>query len=232
MKKTNVSKTVAEQLYVAVLKGLAFFSCFCICLLTVRIINTDTSRFGFLVWNLFLAWVPAYFAWKVVHSAHKGIGMRPMIWLGLWVLFLPNTFYILSDLVHLDVKGDAARLFDAVMIVSFSLAGIGLGLASMLIIHLWLRRFMKGFAAWGCIIIAIAASSFAIYLGRYLRWNSWDIVTNPLGLLVDVSDRFVDPGAHPTTFATTALFFGLISSVYVVVWSVIRTVWKKLATIV
>jgi uncharacterized membrane protein len=84
--------------------------------------------------------------------------------------------------------------------------------------HSWLRRTFSKFLSATFIYSTILLCSFAIYLGRYLRWNSWDIITNPLGLLVDISDRFVAPLDHPKTLSTTFVFFVFISLVYSSAW--------------
>ena len=72
--------------------------------------------------------------------------------------------------------------------------------------------------------IALLLSGFAIYLGRYLRWNSWDVITNPLGLLFDVSGRIVNPIENPLTFSTTILFFGFLAVLYTVIWRAARLI--------
>jgi uncharacterized membrane protein len=67
-------------------------------------------------------------------------------------------------------------------------------------------------------IVSLLLSGFAIYLGRYLRWNSWDVIANPFGLLFDVADRIVNPGEHILTFSATILFFAFLAVIYYVFW--------------
>jgi uncharacterized membrane protein len=64
--------------------------------------------------------------------------------------------------------------------------------------------------------------SFAIYLGRYLRWSTWDVLVNPAGVVFDVSDRIINPVSHGQTFSTTLTFFLLLGSMYLVIWQAIR----------
>jgi uncharacterized membrane protein len=73
-------------------------------------------------------------------------------------------------------------------------------------------------------LAALLLSGFAIYLGRYLRWNSWDILTNPFGLLFDVANNFVNAGEHIFSFSVTLLFFTFLSVIYFVLWRAIQTI--------
>jgi len=173
-------------------------------------------EFGYLNWNLFLAWLPLFFAgWLVIILKRK----RWSSWEGilatiLWLLFLPNSFYMVSDFVHLQ---DAARvdvLFDAVMFSSFIFIGVALGLSSLFLVHIQFRkRFNSGVVlTWLAAIFLLCG--FAIYLGRDLRWNSWDVLTNPGGLLFDVSDRAIHPRSYPQMFLTTGSFAVMLANIY------------------
>lgn len=189
-------------------------------LFALRSAESQTDRYWFMIWNLFLAWIPLGLAWWLV------IRLRTSRWLSLpnialtalWLGFLPNSFYMVSDLIHLHETGEVSLLYDVVMFTSFIFNGLVAGFSSLFIVH---RELIKRFAlekAHTAVALILLACGFAIYLGRSLRWNSWDVLINPAGLLFDVSDRFVNPGAHPQAFVTTATFFLLISSIYLVTW--------------
>jgi uncharacterized membrane protein len=197
---------------------LCFFSFIASAMLVARLFLTGSTALGFLLWNLMLAWVPiAASLWFVpTGRSHRPITSASL--LIIWFLFLPNTFYILSDFIHLRAYGDINILFDVVLLFLYSCIGFGLGLISLGVMHLWLRRTFSQYVSALLIYGTIFLCSFAIYLGRYLRWNSWDIVTNPLGLLVDISDRVVAPLDHPKTLSTTFIFFVFISLVYSSFW--------------
>lgn len=224
----RVKRTTAERLYLDSMLAIVPVSGLCLLLLTIRILVTKELQYSFLVWNLFLAWLPALLAWRIVHFATARLRFSAICWIIAWVLFLPNTFYILSDLIHLEVMGGVSKLYDAVMISTFSLTGFLLGLTSIAVVHAWIGRYFKPKAAWLFVAGVIFASSFAIYLGRYLRWNSWSIFTEPLGLLFDVSDRILNPSGDPRSFTTTFLFFVLISVLYVSSYCFAAQVWKRL----
>lgn len=228
MTRINNNRTIAEALYLDAIYGMVVLSVLSSTILIIRIISTGKLHFAFLVWNLILAWIPALIAWKIVHFASKKLKPTVIIWLTLWVVFLPNTFYILSDFIHLGADYGVSKLFDSVLLFSFSLTGLLLGLGSLGIVHAWIGRYVKPRTGWVFVVGVVLASSFAIYLGRYLRWNSWDIALNPLGLLFDVSDRVINPGAHPATFTTTLLFFGFIMTTYLAFRNFVVTVWRRI----
>ena len=58
--------------------------------------------------------------------------------------------------------------------------------------------------------------SFGIYLGRYLGWNSWDILQEPFKLFYDIGDRLINPFHHPRTWGMTIFMFLFLSMIY---WS-------------
>lgn len=188
----------------------------------VRIFHFHTTRFWFLNWNLFLAWLPLGFAALLYNYVQK----KPWLsWPGLlltvlWLGFLPNSFYIISDLVHLQVSQNATVLYDVAMISSFAFNGLALGFMSIYFVHLCLMKRVKPAAAHTIVAGVLLLCSFAIYLGRYLRWSTWDVLINPAGLLFDVSDRVLNPAAHEQTFETTIIFFVVLSSMYLLIWQI------------
>ena len=223
----NTRLEIIYRDFLAISGWLSLISC---SLLGARIISTMSLSYGFLVWNVFLAWLPALLAWKIIRYHDKN-SLRPtvILWIIAWVLFLPNTFYIVSDFIHLHTVGGASKLFDAALLFAFSLTGFLLGIASLAVVHSWLNTYIKkrnsGILIGGVILL----SSFAIYLGRYQRWNSWDIIFNPLGILFDISDRIIHPTSHPETFTTTLLFFILIGGVYACVYYMVHRIARRMS---
>ena len=201
------------------IEALILLSVFALGLSMYRYLSSSTIRYWFLVWNLFLAWLPVIFAWLLYRRTPKGLywSWPNFGWFALWLLFLPNAFYLISDFVHLRRTGEVSLMFDVVLIGTYALAGLALGYTSLFMMHVRaIQRFGK--RAHLLVAVALLLSGFAIYLGRYLRWNSWDIVTNPFGLLFDVSDSIVNPSEHILTFTTTLLFFTFLSVIYFVIW--------------
>lgn len=174
----------------------------------------------YLSWNLFLAWLPFLFAIRLMAvlrhklwSSWEGLAMSL-----LWLAFLPNSFYLISDLIHLqDVQGTDI-LYDAVMFGSFVFTGIMLGFSSLFLVHLRLRRRLSARRADAWVGVILLLCSIAIYMGRDLRWNTWDMLVNPAGLLFDISDRVQHPAAYPHMLLVIAAFFVLLASLYNVLW--------------
>lgn len=190
----------------------------------IRVIDTQEWRYWFLFWNLALAWLPLGFAWWLVrrlrHSPWLSVGniVLTLLWLG----FLPNSFYMVSDLIHLQSTGEVSLLYDAVLFFSFIFNGFVSGFISLYMVHRELLKRLKRFDAHAVVGLIILICSFAIYLGRNLRWNTWDVLVNPAGILFDVSDRLINPIAHPQALVTTVTFTFLIGSMYAVVWQLVR----------
>lgn len=189
-----------------------------------RVADSDSFRYWFLFWNLALAWLPLVFAWWLIKRLPRTpwLSVSNIILTLLWLGFLPNSFYMLSDLIHLQSTGEVSLLYDAVLFFSFIFNGFVSGFISLYIIHRELLRRLERLRAHSVVAGVILICSFAIYLGRNLRWNTWDTIINPAGILFDVSDRFINPAAHPQVVATTLTFFMLIGSMYMVVWQLVE----------
>lgn len=141
-----------------------------------------------------------------------------MLWLG----FLPNTFYMVTDYIHVQDVPSTEALYASVVLSSFVFNGVILGCLSLYNVHYELLQRVKRWTAHSIIAGVILMSSFAIYIGRDLRWNTWDLLINPGGILIDVSDRILHPFVYLQTYTTTAVFFVLITSLYAVGWQMVR----------
>jgi uncharacterized membrane protein len=185
----------------------------------------------YLVFNLFLAWIPLVFAMRlIVVLRHKLWSSWEALFLTvLWLIFLPNSFYMISDFIHLQDSSADRVLYDAVMFSSFIYTAFLLGYSSLYPIHLELRKRLSSHAATGWIAITLFISSVAIYAGRDLRWNSWNVFTNPGGLLLDMSNRLLHPDAYPEMLVTIISFFVLLMSMYNLVWRGARALRQSAA---
>ncbi len=181
----------------------------CFGLSIFRCIYTGTPRFLFLNWNLFLAFVPwALSTFVLTRSTAYKKKSAIIILIGTWLAFFPNAPYILTDLFHLRNGADMPMWFDLVLILSFAWVGLIYGILSLWDIEQMVMP--KLGAVWTSTFASIFLfiASFGIYLGRYLRWNSWDILQHPSGLINDVGNRFLHPFDHPRTWGVT-IFLGL-----------------------
>jgi uncharacterized membrane protein len=176
-------------------------------LLSYRIAITGSYYYLFLPWNLFLAWIP-----YVISVGFKKIGplrmnkLKAVLFFSSWLLFLPNSPYILTDLVHLATRPGIPLWYDALMILLFAWTGLLLGLISMANAHRSFRRNFPERIAGSLMVFIILICSFGIYVGRVLRWNSWDLIAQPIALMKDISAQFIHPFHHLQTFGMTFSF--------------------------
>ena len=187
---------------------LVFASALCLAMLVGRAIHARHVELGFYVWNLVLAWLPLLFALRVYQLA----GSRPARWWPLalsavlWFFFYPNAPYIVTDFLHLKSRPQVPMWFDIVMMMSFAWIGLFLGYLSLMLMQEIVRE-RKGLSwSWFFAVVMLALGSFGIYLGRFARWNSWDILVRPHGLAGDVINR-LDLKSNPEMFAFLLTFF-------------------------
>ncbi|WP_166521558.1 DUF1361 domain-containing protein [Zobellia amurskyensis] len=151
-------------------------------LLALRVYLTQSIDFTFLLWNLFLALIPLFLSKQFLFNVQVGQSKTlRVILLLLWVLFLPNSPYIITDFVHLDSSRPTFWL-DLMLFFVFSLNGLILGILSMMDVFSYLRKRNHPVLANAILLFVSLLSGYGVFLGRFLRFNSWDIVTKPLVL--------------------------------------------------
>lgn len=194
-----------NRLYRLILFSLT--TAFCVVLVVLRVHYTSKITFIFLVWNIFLALIP-YGISTLLVLYHEKIQNRWLIVLpfAVWLSFFPNAPYILTDLFHLKQRPGVPYWYDLALILSFAWNGLMLGYASLLDIQSVITQRFNVWLGWVVALGSIVLGSFGIYLGRYLRWNSWDIISSPEGLIKDIAVRILNPMAHPQTFGVTIIF--------------------------
>jgi uncharacterized membrane protein len=166
-------------------------SAWCVLLLVVRKHEFGAAGYPYLVWNLVLAWMPLVLAVLLVVTYARSRSAVELIAVGLaWLLFLPNAPYILTDFIHL---GPEHKLFDTVVIGSFAMTAVALGFVSLVLVQLVVTRAAGAMLGWATAIFSLFAASFGIYLGRVLRFNSWDVVSRPHRLFELAKLRVDDP---------------------------------------
>lgn len=182
--------------------------------------RNHSLAFSYLLWNLFLAWLPLVFAVRLVTVLQRKLwsSWEAMATSFLWLIFLPNSFYMISDFIHLQDVQRVDIMYDTIMFTSFIYTGVTLGFSSLYLIHMQFRRRFSRRTAASWIAFTLLVSSVAVYVGRDLRWNSWDILTNPGGLLFDISDRVLHPAGYPQMLIAVISFFVLLMSMYGLLW--------------
>ena len=147
-------------------------------LLMIRMKLKHSFHFLFLVWNLFLAVIP-FAITNYLLSSPKLNKIRLAVWFGVWLLFLPNAPYIITDLIHLTVSYGSYVWLDILVVSSFAMSGLLLFYLSFLDMKNVLKPHLKNHFNKYFSILIIYLSSFGVYLGRFLRYNSWEILSNP-----------------------------------------------------
>jgi uncharacterized membrane protein len=187
--------------------GLVAVSLFCVALVLLRFAESGSTKFGGLIWNLFLAWIPFVLA-VVVYDRWRRHGARAtLLVLGaLWLLFFPNAPYIVTDFVHLERTADSPYWYDAVTVSAFAWTGLLLGFASLFLMQTVVRQWRGVVSGWVFATIALALGSLGIYLGRFLRLNSWDAVEHPSVLPRIAHTVARDPFRYGEAIGVTVLF--------------------------
>lgn len=192
----------------------AAFTFFSVSLLALRVVATHSVMYLFLLWNLVLACIP----WLITSWAEWHSEKMPRFgWAALmilWILFFPNSPYILTDLFHLHKPGDMPLWYDLILILSFATTALVFGMWSLNSIESALRKKYRSWQVQAFIVCLLFASGFGVYLGRYLRFNSWDVFATPDSLLDEIVHRFTTPSAHPRTWGMTLVFGVFLNLIY------------------
>ncbi|MFT7162454.1 MAG: putative membrane protein [Bacteroidia bacterium] len=152
-------------------------------LILMVFISSTERHYLFLGWNLFLAWIPLLLAFYLKKHFTLKWGMRFYIILGIWLLFFPNAPYIITDLIHLNERYNPAAWYDILLLFSSALNGLLLGFYSLYLVHNKLRVQLSERMTWLLVFGFSVLSGYGIYLGRVLRWNSWDLFVHPITLV-------------------------------------------------
>ena len=156
--------------------------------LLVRAIAAGEYKFGFYPGNLLLAWIPLFAALgfnslRVRRARRKALFVFCAL---TWFFFYPNAPYLITDLVHLKTRAPIPRWYDLVMMMSFAWTGLFLGYLSLYLMQEAVREWKGRIAGWCFAISMLALGALGVFVGRFWRWNSWEVLTNPLHLAGDV----------------------------------------------
>lgn len=213
-------KQVVKLFLYATIVGAIFF--------VLAALRNSSSEFWYLLYNLGLAWIPLVCSvWLVsLLRRHAWTDWLPLAITVVWLAFLPNTFYMITDYIHLHDVPRIDEVFDVLMFTSIILPGVLLGFASLGLIHRELRKRLPAAQTWRLIMAVLLVTSLAIYVGRQLRWNSWDIIINPAGIIFDVSDIIMYPADHGEAYIMTGAFFAVLATTYYLGWRAFQLLRK------
>ena len=204
----------------ATLASLAGLTILVVAMVEVRVAYSGTPYYQALVWNLILAWIPFGLAIYVYDGFRRGAG-RVQLWAAgiLWLVFFPNAPYIVTDFKWLRDWTGAPIWFDVVLVSAAAWCGLLLGFMSLYLMQAVVRRTVGAVNAWLFVLAVLMVTSFGIYLGRFQRWNSWDVFTQPGRLAGNVWAQVAQPHEHPKTVAVTILFTAFLGATYLVFYS-------------
>ncbi len=179
----------------------------CASLVVLRVERSGSLMYVFLCWNLFLASIPLLAAQAFRDSSRRRSAAPLQLgWLALWLLFLPNAPYIVTDLLHLSSRPPVPLWYDLALLLSCAATGLLLGYVSLIEVQGAVEERFGRVTGWLLATGSLFLSGFGIYLGRFRRWNSWDVLTDPTGIFHDVFDQLLNPASHPRTYAVTLIF--------------------------
>lgn len=198
---------------------LGMASIVCLALIRFRMEYSGTYRYVFLIWNLFLAWIPFGIAYVTYTTAlaRRSVYIIIPVTAFLWLIFFPNAPYILTDFQHLSIDGGGVPVwYDVVMLIWYAWTGLLLGIISLYLMQEIIRREFGRITGWVFVLAVISLSSVGIYIGRFIRWNSWDILSNPFGLALNLWGYASDPSWRSIGFISlyTSFFIFIYITLY------------------
>lgn len=188
-------------------------------MLVARVGWSGRRTFLFLGWNLVLAWVP-----YTVSLVHARLARGPQRRWGLlaaataiWLAFFPNAPYLVTDLVHLKPRPPVPHWYDVGMLATFAWAGIFLAVYSLRNVHRAVERHVGSVAGWLFVGTTAGLAGLGAYMGRFLRWNSWDLAYRPHQLAPEFARRAIQPLEHPRLYGFSLVVGALLFACYVAV---------------
>lgn len=164
--------------------------------------------YGFITANIFLATIPLLteFLFKATRKYLKGIVAKcaNLITAIVWLLFIPNAFYILTDFMHLNpdvlvnvrddnynhatyyIRGDPLYIFDSLLVFAATAYGAYVGGLALVEAYVFFKRRMSSLIALSAIGLIMVLSAIGVYIGRFGRWNSWEGLSRPWDIIIDL----------------------------------------------
>lgn len=201
--------------------ALVLASGLCVSLVAARAWHAGSDGYRFLVWNLVLAWIPFLLAVAFYDGYRRGRSRLALVVLGtLWLLFLPNAPYMVTDLVHLGQIPGAPLWYDGALIFAFAGTGLLLGLGSVFLVHAVATRTLGPRLAWLGLAPVLVLCSLGVSIGRFGRLNSWDALVRPGRLGSLVAEHLADPLASRRAIAATVAYAAFLVLAYLVLYAV------------
>lgn len=193
-------------------------------------ISSNSSLHLALVWNLFLAYIPFFLSKYIqLNTKVRSSFFISSLIIMIWLLFFPNTMYMITDFIHISdytfywwdsIYSPTSYTNDIILWIQFihiaigSLIGTLIGLISLKIIHEFFIYKTNKISAHIILLFICFISGYAIYIGRFLRFNSWDIL-KPFHLIKELYNEF-----NAFTLNFSLLFAGYILICYIIFYIV------------
>jgi len=219
MIKTIYEKLKPFRFRLTIIGLLAGASLISIALFRFRTKMSGSLDYDFLVWNLFLAWLPLGMSYIASSFASKRrfVALTLPVAALLWLLFFPNAPYIVTDLFHLRHPREGVPIwFDTLLINWFAWTGVLLGVFSLFIMHDIVRKAFGRITGWVFVLAVGTLCGVGIYIGRFLRWNSWDVILNPYDRIREMLYYAMHPSMQSIMFISvfSALFVFIYITTY------------------
>jgi uncharacterized membrane protein len=241
MQHTDIKQADSKRMVIVL--GLSSF--LGLAMLAFRIAYSGRRGYWSLPWDLFLAWIPLLLATAVerIGVTRKRLTVGMLLLAFGWLLFFPNAPYLVTEFMHLSprhaiydgppriphvwpadwgVRADIPVWFDVLMLATYAWTGLLLGFFSLHLIHGVAARVAGRIWGWLVVVVGVGLCAFGVSLGRFERWNSWDLLAKPVSLASDVSDRVFNPLAHPRTSAVTIGFAAFLLLAYLSLVALMR----------
>ena len=186
--------------------------CFTMSLLLVRFFYAGTTDYRFYGWNTFLAAIPYLMSTQLIKC--RRFGPAAICLLVIWLLFFPNAPYIITDLLHYEERPPIPYWYDIILVVSAAWNGLILGLASLMNVEHFLSRYLRPLWLHACMALSFLLCGYGIFMGRFLRYNSWDVVSEPRELVYMSAHHVLLPQRYPKLWVFTVLFAMLLGVIY------------------
>jgi uncharacterized membrane protein len=203
---------LGQLLYPLILSSLLAFGLFAARVIVAR----NSVIYRNLVWNLFLAWLPYFFSIWAAASERLSPGKWWLLLIPgvLWLIFFPNAPYLMTDFLHLENRPPIPLWYDILLITSYAWSGLFLAIGSLRTMQLLIKKYLGGLVSWVFVTVALGLSGLGIYLGRFERWNSWDLILQPRRILHDIKTYMAAPTDNLRFFAFTILFTSFLLICY------------------
>ncbi len=208
----TLHRFLKDQLFYPVLLS----SLLAVAFFAVRALWSDSFLHKFLMWNLFLAWIPFLCGMGMaVLYKRRAAAWQYIVPLIVWLLFFPNAAYLVTDLYNLTDMPPVPFWYDVGFFATLAWTGLLLAVAALQIVQRMVKQSFGVIWSWIVVMIVVGLNGVGIYLGRFLRWNSWDVITDPFAIVQDAIMPFLHPIAYRQPVAIIIVFSAMLFVFYV-----------------